>query len=582
MNSTNDKQQKLSDLRDVMDKNNVDAYLIPRTDEYLNEFMAPYAERLAWLTGFTGSAGIGIVARNKAVVMSDGRYTIQLAQQVDQDLYSLENSQIMQVGDWILEHLSDNAIIGYDPKLHTPAFITKLEDAGIQTKPVGGNLIDAIWHDQPSHPKGKVSLFPDDVAGQSAQEKIAALQSTMQGDVLLITMLDSIAWCLNIRGADVNHIPVSLATLIVPKSGKAQLFIDQEKIDGKISEALNDCVEFFEPQDIETALSGLKGMTVSFDPKRSTVFYLNALNDTGANIVEGDDPCVLMRAAKMKSEQQEMKQAHITDGVALAKFLHWFDQEGGKSQQDELSVEKKLENFRRESSSYKEPSFSTIAGFGSNGAIVHYRADAASNKSIEQGNLLLLDSGGQYHYGTTDITRTIAVGTPSDEMVRTNTLVLKGHIALATAEFDTSTTGKELDQLARQSLHAEGLDYAHGTGHGVGCYLSVHEEAPSISPRGEDFYLEGMILSNEPGYYKEGAFGIRIENLILVQKNDAGKFYFETITLAPIDKNLIDQSIMTDDEIEWLNTYHARVFETIGPLVDGDVKAWLKEATDAL
>jgi len=582
MNSINDKQQKLNDLRDIMDKNNVDAYLIPRTDEYLNEFMAPYAERLAWLTGFTGSAGIGIVVRNKAVVMSDGRYTIQLAQEVDQELYSLENSQIMQVGDWVLENLSDTAVIGYDPCLHTPDFISKLEKAGIQTKSVIGNLIDEVWHDQPSQPMGAVSLFPDRIAGQSAAEKILNLQSSMQSEALLITMLDSIAWLLNIRGADVEHIPVSLATLIVPKKGKAQLFIQEKKIMDEVRDVLSSHVDFCSPDEVSKALIALGGLEVSFDPKHSTVFYLNSLKDAGAKIIEEGDPCIAIRASKTSAEQAAMREAHIIDGVALAKFLHWFDVEGGSGQQDELSVEEKLESFRQENSDYKEPSFSTIAGFGSNGAIVHYRASQDTNKKVETGNLLLLDSGGQYNYGTTDITRTIAVGNPSQEMIRANTLVLKGHIALAMAEFDEHTTGKELDKLARQFLHAEGLDYAHGTGHGVGCYLSVHEEAPSISPRGEGCYAEGMILSNEPGYYKEDAFGIRIENLVLIQKNEAGEFYFETITLAPIDKNLIDKKMLSEVEVQWMNAYHARIFDTISPLVDCDVKAWLEKATGAL
>ncbi|MEM8833194.1 MAG: aminopeptidase P family protein [Pseudomonadota bacterium] len=571
-------QEKLDALRAEMKAHDVDGFLVPRADEYQSEAIAPYAERLSWLTGFTGSAGIGIILEDQACVMSDGRYTIQLKQEVEEGLYHLVNSQEVPVEEWLSENVGKEKVIGYDPKLHTPHFIQKLEEAGVKLKSIEQNLIDLIWDDQPEPPKNKISLFPSEVAGQTAQEKIAAVQAILAErgcGALVITQLDSIAWLLNIRGADVENTPVPQASLILLE-GEAQLFIDSEKLTEDIKENFQSIISFHERNEEKDFLRQLHNQKIWLDTKRSSVYYKNILND----IEEEEDPCVHLRACKSVEEQEAMKEAHLLDGIAITKFLHWFDQEASKENLTEINVEEQLERFRKEAPQYKEPSFSTIAGFGSNGAIVHYRASQKTNKQIEQGNLLLLDSGGQYHYGTTDITRTIAVGTPTEEMIHTNTLVLKGHITLATAQFTRETLGKELDLYARGALANEGLGYAHGTGHGVGCYLSVHEEAAmGISPRAEKPLAAGMILSNEPGYYKEGEFGIRIENLVLVKSKDENELYFETITLAPIDKTLIDKSLLTESEIQWFNSYHQAVFDALSPHLEDGVKKWLEKAT---
>lgn len=578
-----DYAQKLEKLREVMADQGFDGFLVPRTDEYLGEYVPEGAERLAWLTGFTGSAGLAVVMADKAMVMSDGRYTIQLAAQVDQGLYELENSQLVKPEEWLKDNIIEGAVIGYDPKLHTSAQIEAKEKAGLILKAANFNPIDKIWKDQPAPPCEKVSLFPEKFAGQSAAQKIAGIQSKIKeqgAEVVILTMSDSIAWLLNIRGADIPFIPVALSYLILPVEGKAQWFIHPDKISG-VYKKLETSVEFKTETDLVIALKALKDSKVLLDPKRSSIWFQNILEENEVEVVAEDDPCIVPRACKNEAEQIAMKQAHIRDGVAMVKFLKWFSETNEK--QTEISVEEKLEGFRAEAKEFKEPSFSTIAGFGSNGAIVHYRADKQSSKKIEQGNLLLLDSGAQYEDGTTDITRTMAVGTPSEEMKVTNTLVLKGHIALASAEFEKGTLGKELDQLARGPLQEKGLDYAHGTGHGVGCHLSVHEEAAAgITPRAEEAIETGMIISNEPGFYKESEYGIRIENLILAKELDDNRLCFETITLAPIDKNLIVVDMLNTDEKEWLNKYHQKVYETLAPLLDKNIALWLKESTSVI
>ncbi|HPD82666.1 MAG: aminopeptidase P family protein [Alphaproteobacteria bacterium] len=572
--------EKLQKLRQIMDAQGLGGFIVPRTDEYQGEYVAAYAERLAWLTGFTGSAGMAIILTDKAVVMSDGRYTIQLNHQVDGTLYERENSQDVKPHEWLAQHASEDSVIGYDPKLHTPSQIEDYIKAGINLQPVKANLIDEIWKDQPVPPKGKVSLFNEKYAGVSAADKIQTIQQQLQeekAEAAIITLSDSIAWLLNIRGSDIPHIPVALSKVIIPAKEKAQWFIDPDKMTNEVKFALEGNVAFYPEEQLPQVLQKIKGK-VWLDTKRSSVWFKNQLG----NVLEKDDPCILPRACKNSSEQQAMKQAHIRDAVALIKFLKWFEEEAPKEVLTELSVEKKLEGFRCEAPQYKEASFSTIAGYGANGAIVHYRATEATSQAIKMDNLLLLDSGAQYEDGTTDITRTICVGTPTTEMRENNTLVLKGHIALANAKFKKGTIGKELDQLARKALQAKGLDYAHGTGHGVGCYLSVHEEAANISPRGDKTLEPGMILSNEPGYYKEGAYGIRIENLILTKENDTGELYFETITLVPLDKNLIEPEMLDKSEKNWLNNYHQKVFETVSPLLDQDHADWLKVATSSI
>lgn len=570
--------QKLEKLRAEMTKVGVSAYLVPRTDEYQGEYVPDCAERLDWLTGFTGSAGLAIVRADKAVTMSDGRYTIQLQQEVNGDLYERVNSQETSPDKWLQQNCEAGDVIGYDPRLHTPKQIEDKEEAGLILKSVP-NLIDEIWDTRPDAPLSKAFLFDEKFAGVSAAEKIKAIQSSLtqsHTDGVMITLSDSIAWLLNIRGNDIPYIPVILSYLFVPAVGKVQWFVKADKV-SDIKVALSVLVDFHDEDNIEAFLGTLSGQKILCDPKRSSIWFQNILNKAEADIIEVDDPCIMLRACKNDVEQAAMKQAHIRDGAALVKFLKWFE---SVENTDELDVERRLEAFRAEAPEFKEPSFNTIAGFGEHGAIVHYRADKKSNKKIENGSLLLLDSGAQYEDGTTDITRTIAVGKPTGEMCERNTLVLKGHIALACAQFTTATKAVDLDKLARGPLWAEGLDYAHGTGHGVGCYLSVHEEAAKgISPRSDAPLAAGMIVSNEPGYYKEGEYGIRIENLVLVRESEGSALSFETISFCPLDKNLIVVEMLSAEEIEWVNNYHAQVFEKLSPHLDDAHTAWLHKKT---
>lgn len=563
----------------------VQGFIVPRTDEYQGEYVPACAERLQWLTGFTGSAGVAVVMMDKAVVMSDGRYTIQLGQQVDPLIYETENSQKVKLSDWLKKNTSKGDVMGYDPRLHTVSEIEGLEKAKIDLKPIAPNLIDQVWLDRPKPPQSNVELFSQDIAGKSATQKIEEITTYLKergADAVLLTLSDSIAWLLNIRGFDIPHIPVALSYAIIFADGSVQWFINQNRLDKAVMEALPPNTQILPPEQIDIVMQKFSGLRVMLDPKRSSVWFDRVLRYAGADVLHDKDPCIDKRACKTSAEQEAMRRAHVRDGVAMVKFLKWFEDNAAQETLTELSVEEKLNAFRAEAVEFRDTSFDTIAGYGPNGAIVHYRATEGSSQEIKKGNLLLLDSGAQYFDGTTDITRTLSVGVPTDEMVERNTYVLESHIALATAVFKKGTLGKALDALCRKPMKAKGLDYGHGTGHGVGCYLSVHEEAASISPRVDQALEAGMILSNEPGYYEEGAYGIRIENLILTTENEQGDLYFETITLAPFDRKLIDASLLNEEERQWVNDYHARVHETLSPLLDEVHKAWLKTATLSL
>ncbi|MEM9469409.1 MAG: aminopeptidase P family protein [Pseudomonadota bacterium] len=578
--------QKLEALRQIMAEEEVDGLLVPRTDEFQGEYVPASAERLQWLTGFTGSAGIAIILKDRAVVMSDGRYTIQLSQQVDSALYETANSQDMKPHEWLIENADKGAVIGYDPKLHTKHEIDLLEKEKIELKMIAPNVIDRIWTDQPNMPQSNVVKFPDEIAGKSAQQKIdeiCAVLKEQDAEAVVLTLSDSIAWLLNIRGFDIPHIPVALSYAIIFSDGSVQWFINHNRVTKDVLETLPPETKILPFEQIDIVLQKFSGLKVMLDQKRSSVWFDRVLRYAGAEVIEAKDPCIDLRAQKTLQEQEAMKAAHIRDGAALVKFMRWFDREGHNETLTEISVEEKLNEFRAEAPEFKDTSFDTIAGYGANGAIIHYRASEENAQTIEKDNLLLLDSGAQYEDGTTDITRTIAVGTPNEEMIRNNTYVLKAHIALATATFTKDTLGKELDEICRAPMKEAGLDYPHGTGHGVGCYLSVHEEASmGISPRAEAPLKPGMILSNEPGYYKEGAYGIRIENLILVQENESGDYSFETISFAPFDQNLIDTSLLSEEEVQWINSYHEKVYEKISPLLDDEHQEWLRESTAQL
>lgn len=565
-------QDRLQKLRHEIKSIGLDGFILPRTDEFQGEFLADYAQRLAWLTGFTGSAGIAAVLKEKAVVLSDGRYTIQLKNEVNNALYDTGNSVESSIENWIVKHTDAGLKIGFDPWLHTTQQIEKMRDvlklASIEFIPVEKNPVDTIWSDQPSMPSGQVRLFPNEVAGKTFIEKLGGFLSVLNekgADAFILSAADSICWLLNVRGEDVDYTPLVLSYLVVHVDGDLEWYVDGEKVSDTVRNAFGESLKVHNFKDLGEGLKSLNGKTVALDFSNAPVGFQTVLS--GAKLLDIKDPCVYPRSIKTSSECEAIRQAHIADARAIHKFMQWFEQEVPKGNLCELSVAEKLEEFREQNPAYNGASFPTICGFAENGAIIHYRSSEKTNKKIVGNGLLLLDSGGQYEWGTTDITRTIAVGQPSEEMRRNYTLVLKGHIAVSMARFPVGTTGAQIDVLARSALWQEGLDYAHGTGHGVGCYLGVHEAAANISPRSVLPIEAGMLLSNEPGYYKEGAYGIRIENLILAQKSgmcaDTGKelLSFETVTYALYDERLIIEEMLSRSEQAWLEMYKSKLFD---------------------
>lgn len=592
---------KLSALRAQLTKNKVDGFIVPRSDEFLGEYVPPGAERLQWLTGFTGSAGAAVVLKDRALAMSDSRYTIQIRKQVDDNHFEIVDGATTQMGEWLAQNAAQDTVIGYDPRLHTPAEIQTLQklvkDKGIKLQPVKKNLIDMVWKDRPGAPKQLVEIFSAKVAGRRANDKIDDIATSIQkkgGLAAVITMPDSVAWLLNIRGTDVPHTPFALSNAIVHKTGTVDWFIDSAKIPPKVRAHIGNRVQIVPPEELQSALQELaqqskkSKLPILFDHKNGSIWFKQVIEGKGGILKDEEDLCLLPKACKTPAEQEAIRAAHKRDGVAETKFLCWLDREAPKGQLTEVSVADKLEDFRRQQDGFRDTSFDTIAGWKANGAIVHYRATAEDHAQIKPPGILLLDSGAQYNDGTTDITRTIAIGKVTADQKKANTLVLRGHIAIASAVFPEGTRGADIDILARRPLMQHKMNYGHGTGHGVGIYLSVHEQGGGISKAAMRPYKPGMLVSNEPGYYKEGEFGIRIENLIMVVDDgfmEDGKtpaMKFDTVTLVPIDKRLIDISLLNDDEIKWLNDYHKRVEREIGPHLDPAEKKWLKEACSPL
>lgn len=584
--------ERVARLRALLARRKLDAYLVPRADEHQGEYVPASAERLAWLTGFTGSAGNAIVGRERAALVVDGRYRVQARQQVDTGL--IEIVELPATGtEWMLSALPEHAVVGFDPCLFTTAQIERttgaLASRKIRLRPVAGNLVDRVWgKERPPPPSSPVIPQPERHSGRSAAEKLEAVQQRLAEaghDAFLLSATDSIAWLFNIRGADVPHTPVVLAFAIVPRSGKAELFVDPRKLGDDARAHIGAVARLSAPEKLAERLDALRsaGKTVRLDPSVSC-WHEQRLGGK-SRVVRGPDPVVAMKAIKNAAEIRGARAAHVRDGIAVCRFLAWLDREAPKGRVDEIGAVRQLEAFRRETRALKEISFDTISGSGANGAIVHYRVTETTNRNLMPGELFLIDSGGQYADGTTDITRTVAIGKPSAEMRERFTRVLKGHIAIATARFPRGTRGQDLDPFARRALWEAGLDYDHGTGHGVGSYLSVHEGPASISRAGAEPLQPGMILSNEPGYYKDGAYGIRIENLVLVtppgrvEGADRDMMAFETLTLAPIDRRLVAKELLTAAERDWLNAYHARVLATIGTEVDETTRVWLEAST---
>ncbi|WP_284735535.1 aminopeptidase P family protein [Dongia deserti] len=585
---------RLAALRKELASQQLDGFLVPRADEHQGEYVPKRAERLAWISNFTGSAGLAVVLKDKAAIFVDGRYTIQVREQVDAQLFEIRHLINEPPEAWIAGTLKKGEILGFDPWLITPDAAQRYREAarkaGAELKAVDRNPLDAAWADQPPEPIAPI--WPQDTrhAGMSAGEKRQLIASKLKEkgqDAAVISAPDSLAWLLNIRGGDVPRTPFALGYAIVDKEGKVDLFVDPRKLTQEARAHLGNEIAVQPKSGFVPALDSLgkQGAVVAVDAMTAGVAIFDRLKAAGAKPAVGEDPCALPKACKNPVEIEGARAAHRRDGAAVSQFLHWLSIEAPKGGLDEIAAAERLAEFRRRNDLFRDFSFDTISAAGPNGAICHYKVTEKSNRPIPVNWLYLVDSGGQYLDGTTDITRTIAVGQVTQEMKDRFTRVLKGHIALATTRFPRGTTGSALDSIARRPLWEVGLDYDHGTGHGVGSYLSVHEGPQRISKMPNRVTLDvGMIISNEPGYYKDGEYGIRIENLVTVieDKQHPGMLCFETLTLAPIDLNAIDRSLLTADEVAWLNAYHERVRQTIKPLVDPATAKWLEGAARAI
>ncbi len=582
---------RLKALRAALQQADMDAFLVPRDDAHRGETVPPGEERLAWLTGFTGSAGMAIAGLHKAALCVDSRYTLQAPAQTDTGLFDVVEVPPASAASWIRDNLAKGAKIAFDPWLHTPGEIASLTEKleGHASLHPGDNFIDSVWTDRPAPPPGEIEFLGANRAGKTASEKLADLQQTLvaaKADAVVLTLPESICWLFNMRGHDVPNTPVVLGFAIVPAIGEPKLFLSPDKLTPDANNALEAIADLFPKDGFTDALKTLadKNRNIWIDPATAPAAVADLLSKAGAELIKKPDPVLAPKAIKNDAELSGMREAHHRDGVALAKFLAWFDAEAPAGNLSEIDIVARLEAFRREDETLVDISFDTISGAGAHGAIVHYRVTENTNRTLKPGELMLVDSGGQYLSGTTDITRTLFTGSATAEQKDRYTRVLKGMIAISMARFPKGTSGAQIDILARQFLWQAGVTYNHGTGHGVGAYLGVHEGPIGISPRYASPLEAGHIVSNEPGFYKAGAFGIRIENLVHVIKSEIAEGYleFETLTLAPIDTRLIEADLMTDAEIDWLNAYHARVFNEIGRDVTGDVKAWLEQATAPL
>lgn len=590
-----ERRARYAALLDELTRRGLDGFLVPRADEHQGEYVPPRAQRLAWLTGFTGSAGLAIVLRSGSAIFVDGRYTLQVGDQVDTTLFEPQHLMEQPPDQWLTEHLERGARIAYDPWLHTPNGLDKLRKAcgkaGAELVACADNPLDAVWTEQPDPPLAPVVAHALKYAGEASSVKRQRLgrQLAAEGvDAAVLTLPDSIAWLLNVRGGDVERSPLVLSFAILHASGRVDWFVDARKLDNDLLAHLGEGVRQCDPDRLDGELTALgrSGSTVRIDPGSAAAYIVERLEQAGAVVDPGADPCVLPKALKNAAELAGARAAHERDGAALTRFLHWLAEHGPSGEVDELGATERLQRFREETGKLCDLSFDTISGSGPNGAIVHYRVTPETNRRLQAGELYLVDSGGQYRDGTTDVTRTVAIGEPSAEQRERFTRVLKGHIALARARFPKGTNGAQLDTLARHALWQAGLDFDHGTGHGVGSYLCVHEGPQRISKASHDVALQpGMIVSNEPGYYKTGAYGIRIENLVAVTAAEATPggerpmLGFETLTLAPIDRTLIEPERLSDEERSWLNDYHARVLAVIGPQLDEPVRTWLEQVT---
>lgn len=587
--------ERVAAVRSWLESNHLDAVIIPHEDEYLGEYVPAHNERLHWLTGFTGSAGAAVITRENAAIFVDGRYTVQVRKQVPAELFEYRHLIEEPALDWIINSLPQGSKVAFDPRMHTSAWLkgtqAKLADK-VELTALSSNPIDQLWSDRPEPVVSDVRLMATDAVGQSSTSKradIAHLLKIKGADAAILTELDSICWLLNIRGLDVSRLPVVLSNAIIHTDESVDFFLDPARIPADFEAHVGNGIRVSQPSELESCLESLADKNVSVDSGTSNAWYTLVLQNAGAHIIEAADPCLMPKAAKNETEIAGMKACHIRDGVAMAKFLSWIDAEVAQGNlHNEAVLADKVQSFREQDPTLMDLSFDTISAAGGNAAMCHYNHENQPEPGqLELNTLYLVDSGGQYLDGTTDITRTIAIGQPSDEMIQQFTLALKGHIGIARARFPQGTRGCQLDILARQHLWAEGFDYDHGTGHGVGHFLSVHEGPQSISKKLVDVPLvEGMVLSNEPGYYRADEFGIRIENLELVvelpTQGDFSVLTFESLTRCPIDKRNINVDLLTRPELAWLNDYHQKVWHDLSPLVEGDTLEWLRQSTTPL
>jgi Xaa-Pro aminopeptidase len=587
---------RLGALREELLRQTLTGFVIPRADAHQNEYVPPSEERLAWLTGFTGSAGLAAVLADKALLFVDGRYTLQAAQQIDETAWTVASLTDPPPESRLAQELKAGDRLGFDPWLHTSAAVERLQaacaKAGAELVAVEGNPVDAIWQERPAPPMGQVTVHELQFAGDAEATKLARIRDEigrLRSDALVLSDPHAVAWTFNIRGADVAHTPLPISYAVLPKDGRPTVFIDARKLTNATRDHLERNADVVEPGQLVPHLTKLaqSGAAIAIDAATGADALSRLIADSGGRPVRGSDPVAMLKAVKNATEITGTRSAHERDGAALARFLFWLDREAPGGQLTEIDTVEALETFRRDTGALKDVSFPTIAGSGPNGAIVHYRVTRKTNRRIRSGELLLIDSGAQYQDGTTDVTRTIAVGEPTAEMRDRFTRVLRGHLAIARAVFPDGTTGAQIDAFARQFLWQAGLDFEHGTGHGVGSYLSVHEGPARISKIGTTPLKRGMILSNEPGYYKTGEYGIRIENLeLVVAKEIAGGEKsmngFEALTLAPIDRRLIDVTLLAPDEIAWLDAYHLRVRHALRGALDDATRDWLEAATQPL
>jgi Xaa-Pro aminopeptidase len=594
--------ERLAALRAELDRRGLAGFVVPRADVHQLEAPPPHAQRLTWLTGFTGSAGLAVVLKERAAIFVDGRYTLQVENEVDTQVVEPRHLTDAPPDDFIAEQLAGGDL-GYDPWLHSADGVKRLETAveraGGRLVACEGNPLDAVWPDQPPAPLTPASLHDIAYAGEAAADKRARVAETLSAagqSAAVLSLPDSICWLLNVRGRDVQHTPLVLSFAVLHADGRLDWYVDPRKLPAHVCAGLDEAVRLHAPELFPQALDALAraNQPVRVDAATAPAAIAQRIEAAGGRVARDGDPCQLPKARKNATELAGARAAHVRDGAALTRFLCWLQTQAGARAErgqpvTEIEAAEALAAFRRADPLFRDQAFDTISGAGEHGAIVHYRVDEASNRALRPGELYLVDSGAQYLDGTTDVTRTLPVGTPDAEQSTRYTLVLKGHIALSLARFPADTTGSQIDALARRPLWSAGLDYDHGTGHGVGSYLGVHEGPQRISKRPSSVTLEpGMICSNEPGYYKTGAYGIRIENLVAVtdlgtqEPDGRAMLGFETLTLAPYCRALIDTEILTPDEIAWIDSYHSRVRETLTPHLDPDTARWLAGETAPL